>query len=359
MEAIDSEPAPPPSSLRPDIPKELDEVVLTLLEKSPDDRYQTAHEFLEELEQVAVKLGIALSAPALRRFLGEVFGTRPEPWVELRRADDRSETVTVTGAPVSAGQPDPILIDTQLLQLRDLSTPPRDEMPARPSVRRPPPAPTPTVDDRTGSTSSIGHRARTRERWVVAILIASGVAMAAAGVAIYAGKTPTIAASAPPASAPRGAAPRVAATLDAGLATPPPRVVLDAGAIAQPAVAATAGSASEVAPAVATEIDELWRAGRYAEVLAACDASTEVVAAHAESCTLAACREHHTEHARERFAHVGSAHRRSTIDECNKYGTRLVASAATGHPKGLRPDPKKPDPKKPACDDPDPMACRH
>ena len=366
MEAIDSEPAPPPSSIRPDIPKELDEIVLTLLEKSPDDRYQTADEFLEELEKVAVKIGCVLSAPALRRFLGEVFGTRPEPWVELRRGDDRSETVTVTGAPVNGGQADPILIDTQLLQLRDLSTPPRDEMPARTSARRPTPAAmrradlSPALDGQTGSTSSIDHRARTRQRWVVAILIASGVAMATAGVAIYLARG-----TREPTTTPRpGAAAGVVATRDAGLATPPPRVVPDAGAIAQPEVDASAGSASEVAPATVVDIDELWRAGRYADVVAACDADPEVVAAHAESCTLAACREHHPERARELLAHVGAAHRRSTIDECKKVGTRLVASAATAHPKGTKPDPTKPDPtkpdpKKPACDDPDPMACRH
>jgi eukaryotic-like serine/threonine-protein kinase len=43
----------PPSKLRPDIPRELDMVVLRALAKNPDDRYQTADEMEADLERVA------------------------------------------------------------------------------------------------------------------------------------------------------------------------------------------------------------------------------------------------------------------------------------------------------------------
>jgi beta-lactam-binding protein with PASTA domain/predicted Ser/Thr protein kinase len=43
----------PPSKLRPDIPPELDMVVLRALAKSPDDRYQSADEMESDLERVA------------------------------------------------------------------------------------------------------------------------------------------------------------------------------------------------------------------------------------------------------------------------------------------------------------------
>ncbi|HKD94447.1 MAG TPA: Stk1 family PASTA domain-containing Ser/Thr kinase [Gaiellaceae bacterium] len=43
----------PPSSLRPDVPRELDMVVMRALAKNPDDRYQSADEMEADLERVA------------------------------------------------------------------------------------------------------------------------------------------------------------------------------------------------------------------------------------------------------------------------------------------------------------------
>ena len=48
--------APPPSTLNPDIPKELDRVTLKCLAKSPDRRYQTAEEIITALERVQTNL---------------------------------------------------------------------------------------------------------------------------------------------------------------------------------------------------------------------------------------------------------------------------------------------------------------
>jgi serine/threonine-protein kinase len=49
----------PPSKLRPEIPPELDQVVLRSLAKDPADRYQTADEFIEDLERVESGLPIS------------------------------------------------------------------------------------------------------------------------------------------------------------------------------------------------------------------------------------------------------------------------------------------------------------
>jgi len=48
----------PPSLLRPDIPPDLDMVVLRALAKNPDDRFQTAEEMDAELERVAAGVGV-------------------------------------------------------------------------------------------------------------------------------------------------------------------------------------------------------------------------------------------------------------------------------------------------------------
>ncbi|HEX5467494.1 MAG TPA: Stk1 family PASTA domain-containing Ser/Thr kinase [Gaiellaceae bacterium] len=49
----------PPSKLRPEIPDELDQVVLRALSKAPEDRYQSAEEFSEDLHRVEAGLPLA------------------------------------------------------------------------------------------------------------------------------------------------------------------------------------------------------------------------------------------------------------------------------------------------------------
>jgi serine/threonine-protein kinase len=49
----------PPSKLRAEIPPELDQIVLRALAKEPEERYQTAEEFIEDLERVEAGLPIS------------------------------------------------------------------------------------------------------------------------------------------------------------------------------------------------------------------------------------------------------------------------------------------------------------
>jgi beta-lactam-binding protein with PASTA domain/tRNA A-37 threonylcarbamoyl transferase component Bud32 len=49
----------PPSALRAEVPPELDKVVLRALSKQPEDRYQSAEEFVEDLERVEAGLPIS------------------------------------------------------------------------------------------------------------------------------------------------------------------------------------------------------------------------------------------------------------------------------------------------------------
>ncbi len=118
MEAIVMAQTPPPSSERPEIPKAVDDITLKLLSKRPDDRYQTADEVLEAIEVAAINAHVALSVPALKRFVRELFGQRPEPWLEMRLRDVAPEIVTVTGLPAKEHAD-----ELRLAHLPDLSNP--------------------------------------------------------------------------------------------------------------------------------------------------------------------------------------------------------------------------------------------
>jgi eukaryotic-like serine/threonine-protein kinase len=54
-----NEPPRPPSKIRPEISEELDQVVLRALAKAPEDRYQSAEEFAEDLHRVEAGLPIS------------------------------------------------------------------------------------------------------------------------------------------------------------------------------------------------------------------------------------------------------------------------------------------------------------
>ena len=126
MNAIVTEITPPPSSRRPDVPPEVDELVLRLLAKSPDDRFQTADELVDALEGVAARTSTVLSASVLGRFVRELFGQRPEPWLELEGQHEPGEAVTVTSEPIPRELAIPVAeeVNHQLASVLDLSSPP-------------------------------------------------------------------------------------------------------------------------------------------------------------------------------------------------------------------------------------------
>ena len=126
MSAIVSEDTPPPSSRRPDVPPEIDELVLRLLAKTPEERFQTADEVVDAIEAVASRTSSVLSASALGRFVRELFGQRPEPWLELEAHQELGEAVTVTSEPIprELALPAAEAVNHQLASVLDLSVPP-------------------------------------------------------------------------------------------------------------------------------------------------------------------------------------------------------------------------------------------
>lgn len=71
--AILEEPPPSIRAVRPDLPEELDAIVLKALAKAPADRYQSAVEFQEALEGWLAARGEVVTASALRRLMHGLF----------------------------------------------------------------------------------------------------------------------------------------------------------------------------------------------------------------------------------------------------------------------------------------------
>ena len=394
MEAIVTEPSPLPSSRRPDVPKALDAIVQKLLAKSPDDRYQNADELLEAIETVAVRARIALSVPGLRRFVRELFGQRPEPWVEMRIRDASPEVVTVTGAPL-LGKPDiASLVDSQLDRLLDLSTittEPIADVPTGPTVagepvlkllRSEPPV------ARSSSRIPVAHSGTWPEAVAPAraprnqttlrtrldkpqpqprsrLLVIGGIAILgiAAGAVIYTianrrvhqvanlerGGAPVDAMQvAPPSDAEVSLAQHDANERDAAEVALAP-----ADAQQAPAVHETVAPHVRRKPTRDEELAAVYRAARFADVVGSCSANARLAVTSAETCTLAACQQHEVDKARRWLQKISASKRDSLIDTCNGLGSSLVKADPP------RPDPPKPPkPPKPKCDESDPMACR-
>ena len=105
MTAIVNDEALPPSLQRPELTPAIDQVVLNALAKDPAQRYATAGELLDAIEAAAEQSSKSMSPHALGRFLRELFGERPEPWIELDVRDDAPSVVTVTSESMAAVVP--------------------------------------------------------------------------------------------------------------------------------------------------------------------------------------------------------------------------------------------------------------
>jgi serine/threonine protein kinase len=81
MSAIVGGKVPHPKDHRPDLPDALEAIVMKALALKAEDRYQTADEMREALEQFAISAGLRTSTSALAAFLKQQFGERPEPWL--------------------------------------------------------------------------------------------------------------------------------------------------------------------------------------------------------------------------------------------------------------------------------------
>ncbi len=329
MMAIVNDDVRAPSAVRPAIAPEIDAIVLRLLAKNPDDRYQTAGDVVDAIEEVAARSNSILSASALGRSMKELFGQRPEPWIEMT-IERPPEVVTVTSEPIPAGivaaAPNNSM-EAQLANVRDLSRmEPLPERrsgmlpapPERPSATLLPPSrPVMRLDASSALPIVQGPLPPAPRRSQVPLLVTGIVAAAILGSAVMylamRGKTRVaIDAAVVPVAVPPPA-PDAAIPIDA------PVVPIDAAGF-QPTILVDAGVPSDGKPA--DEILAMFAAERYADVVERCLAAPSI-AEHGAACTMSACRLHKSIEAKRWFARVSNARRTLVVTTCKGLGIQV------------------------------------
>ena len=90
----------PPSRKRPDIPPELDEVILRALSLEARGRYQSAEEFQEALNRAATRTRLHVGASEMASHLKQVCGDDPSTWLKLEtlpHGADESQVMSTHG----------------------------------------------------------------------------------------------------------------------------------------------------------------------------------------------------------------------------------------------------------------------
>ena len=91
MSAIVQGNIPRPSLYRPELPRVLEDIIMTALATAPGDRFQSAEELGTALAQFTASLGMRMSASSIADYMKKLFGARAEPWLVV---DDEPTTTT-------------------------------------------------------------------------------------------------------------------------------------------------------------------------------------------------------------------------------------------------------------------------
>ncbi len=92
MSAIVDGQIPPPSSLRADLPPELEAIIVKALARRAANRYQTADELRAALEDFALANHLRTTGTALAAYMRKLFGEQPEPWVADAPVDEPDDS---------------------------------------------------------------------------------------------------------------------------------------------------------------------------------------------------------------------------------------------------------------------------
>ena len=318
MSAIIHEPTPAPSTRRPNVPPELDALVLKLVEKSPDARFQTAAELLEAIEGLAVRVGASLSTSGLAKFLRDVFGPRPEPWLETE-ADAEPLTVNSEPIPIDLVAKVASSIDLQLATVRTRFG----------------------GEARAGDLGAKPEAPPRKSRWLVVLAFVFGAATAAA-IAMFAIDRPDGGGSRA-AARDAAAAPLVIANArDADVPADADRAVVAMTRDAEVATVPDAAPSVVIPPRL--DVAREFAGGHFWNVVHACAAATAIPPDQAPSCVLSACRVHERVRARQWLADVAASRRSDVAVRCRAVDAAAASAAGSAHDAG-------------GADCSDPLAC--
>jgi serine/threonine protein kinase len=180
-------PVPPPSSLRPEIPPELDRIVLRALERTRERRYATAEEMARDCDAVLAKL--RADSQTLRAFLNDLFAEESSSLsLDVPELPDELFADPAPPEPSSSAVPR----DDQSLEIEVID-------PSAPHGRTRTPAPPFGVIAADATSFAAGRRARLGPRalWLAGGLLAA-VALVSLGLARQEHHAPQQALAAPP-----------------------------------------------------------------------------------------------------------------------------------------------------------------
>ncbi|HEY0192286.1 MAG TPA: serine/threonine-protein kinase, partial [Kofleriaceae bacterium] len=108
LQAIITQPAKSPRSLRPDCPPELERIVLRALAREPAERYQTAEQLVSDLDELAREHKLKQTPSVLAQTLAQLFAPEVAAWREARAAGvplaDHLHTSAEADAPASESE---------------------------------------------------------------------------------------------------------------------------------------------------------------------------------------------------------------------------------------------------------------
>jgi serine/threonine protein kinase len=81
MSAIIHGDIPPPSTIRPGVPRELEAIIMKALSPERDDRFRSAEDMRAALERFCAANHIRTSSTVLADYMRAMFGQKPEPWL--------------------------------------------------------------------------------------------------------------------------------------------------------------------------------------------------------------------------------------------------------------------------------------